>query len=157
MVYIYIHRFYILSIAAMIFLLCTTPFLTYYVRKEPRARPILSDGWLAITAAIAVGWLVLHAFDDSSLENVLSKRISSLGLDLFEIRTNKLHRPFKDSASPKESAVHTVSDFSCSGLLLQSAIVVFPGIAALHPLIAGAFLNPSRITQVAFLPSSSIN
>nr|CDQ05350.1 Bm8316 [Brugia malayi] len=28
-------------------------------------------------------------------------------------------------------------DFSCSGLLLQSAIVVFPGIAALHPLITG--------------------
>ncbi|MCP9262482.1 Solute carrier family 41 member 2 [Dirofilaria immitis] len=27
--------------------------------------------------------------------------------------------------------------FSCSGLLLQSAIVVYPGIAALHPLIAG--------------------
>ncbi|CAG9535578.1 unnamed protein product [Cercopithifilaria johnstoni] len=81
MVYKYIHKLYILSIAAVIFLLCTTPFLTYYAAKEPYARPILRDGLFAITAAVVIG--------------------------------------------------------CCSGLLLQSAIVVFPGIAALHPLIAG--------------------
>uniref|UniRef100_A0A1I8EF13 SLC41A/MgtE integral membrane domain-containing protein n=1 Tax=Wuchereria bancrofti TaxID=6293 RepID=A0A1I8EF13_WUCBA len=63
MLHIYIHKLYILNIAVLICLFCTTPFLAYYAAKEPRT--------------------------------------------------------------------------SCSGLLLQSAIVVFPGIAALHPLIAG--------------------
>ncbi|EFO17183.2 hypothetical protein LOAG_11318 [Loa loa] len=81
MVNIYIHKLYILNIVLMIFVICTTPFLTYYIVKEPRTRLILRDSWFAVTAAIVVG--------------------------------------------------------CCSGLLLQSAIVVFPGIAALHPLITG--------------------
>ncbi|VDM15088.1 unnamed protein product [Wuchereria bancrofti] len=81
MLHIYIHKLYILNIAVLICLFCTTPFLAYYAAKEPRTRSILRDGWFAVTAAIIVG--------------------------------------------------------CCSGLLLQSAIVVFPGIAALHPLIAG--------------------
>ncbi|VDK82083.1 unnamed protein product [Litomosoides sigmodontis] len=81
MVYAHVHKLHVLSTGAVIFLLCTTPFLTYYVAREPRARPILRDGLFAITAAVVVG--------------------------------------------------------CCSGLLLQSAIFVFPGIAALHPLIAG--------------------
>ncbi|VDK66270.1 unnamed protein product [Onchocerca ochengi] len=80
-VHMYIGNLYILNIAMVIFLLCITPFLTYYAAKDPRTRAVLKDGWFAVTAAIIVG--------------------------------------------------------CCSGLLLQSAIVVFPGIAALHPLIAG--------------------
>ncbi|KAL3984551.1 Divalent cation transporter family protein [Acanthocheilonema viteae] len=88
MVHIYIHKLYILNIVAVILLLCTTPFLTYYVTQEPRARSILRDSSFAITAAIVVG--------------------------------------------------------CCSGLLLQSAIVVFPGIAAFHPLIAG--LGGNRVS-----------
>lgn len=58
MVYMYIHKLYILNIAVVIFLLGITPFLTYYAVKEPLTRPVLRDGWFAVTAAIIVGWSV---------------------------------------------------------------------------------------------------
>uniref|UniRef100_A0A0R3RXF4 MgtE domain-containing protein n=1 Tax=Elaeophora elaphi TaxID=1147741 RepID=A0A0R3RXF4_9BILA len=105
MVYTHTHKLYILSIATVIFLLCTIPFLTYYSAKEPHARPILRDGWFAIITAIVVG--------------------------------------------------------CCTGLLLQSVIVVFPGIAALHPLIAGLAGNrvsvqSSRLATALHLSENSL-
>ncbi|VDO36705.1 unnamed protein product, partial [Onchocerca flexuosa] len=115
-VYVYVGKLYILNIAMVLCLLCITPFLTYYAAKDPRTRTVLKDGWFAVTAAIIVGCSSAQA-----------------------------HQPLRAEAKSKsrnfEPIVNTVSDFSCSGLLLQSAIVIFPGIAALHPLIAGAFVK----------------
>lgn len=68
-VHMYIGNLYILNIAMVIFLLCITPFLTYYAAKDPRTRAVLKDGWFAVTAAIIVGWLVFMAkyFDSNFL------------------------------------------------------------------------------------------